>query len=402
MLQIVKKINFDFDFATSNLAAGNIVETGDNVNYDVYDGQKWTNQYALDEQTVGEIAGIELLGPISAGGVRDKLEYVRLRINGEEYKHINLNEMMGPSYSSDEPNANPFFGGRVKVGEAYENLPNSFCHNIGIPMLLGGDTTDAVPKVGPGQTISVEVKAPRAAECGLNVTNRMVVRLSVVESRGIDMFQKLGEHYGWLSGSDIKQSFTFRDMEENGDIEGYDVDKTINMQEDGAFRLDDWTEVYGGLDASKPYVYPYIRYGNNATATTPNSEYVFTKVGSKVLHDEQTLDWNFDKREAIKLNHIGVNPQANHEYTRGYVQGRDQNPYAWTPNASQNEYPMPAGRTQPPIHYKGPAALGRGMTVWNTKGNIGVVDNGTAIPAWGASPARGTTVGVWGKYYRFY
>ena len=60
MLQIVKKLDFDFDFATTNLGVGGIVETGDNINYDVYDGQKWTNQYRLDEQTVGEIAGIEL------------------------------------------------------------------------------------------------------------------------------------------------------------------------------------------------------------------------------------------------------------------------------------------------------------------------------------------------------
>jgi len=60
MLHIVKKIDFDFDFASTSLAAGNIVESGDSTNYDVFDGQKWTNQYALDEQSVGEIAGIEL------------------------------------------------------------------------------------------------------------------------------------------------------------------------------------------------------------------------------------------------------------------------------------------------------------------------------------------------------
>jgi len=339
---------------------------------------------------------------MSINGVRDKLEYVRLRIDGEEYKHVNVNEMMAPSFSPYEPNRSPFFGGMVKVGSGYEKLPASFCHNIGVPMLLGGNSMDAVPKVGPGQKISVEVKAPRATEGGATVSNRMIVRLSVVESRTTEMFQKLGAHYGWLSSGTIDQSFTFRDMEENGDIQEFDVSKKVDMQEDGSFKLDGWTEVYGGLDASKPYIYPYIRYANNAVATTPNSEYVFTKVGSKVLHDEQELDWNFDKREALKIDHIGVSPQANHKYTRGYIQGRDSNPYAWTPPGAENEYSMPAERTAPPLNYNGPASLGRGMIVWNTKGNIGIVDNGTAIPAWSTPPARGTTVAVWGKSYKFY
>lgn len=398
MLQLVKKIDFDFDFATTNLTAGSTAETGDAAAYDVYDGAKWTNQYQLDEQSVAEIAGIELIGPVSGAGIRDKLEYVRLRIDGEEYKHINLNEMMAPPFSAYESNKGPFFGGWVRVGDQYENLPNSFCHNIGVPMLLGGPTNEAVPKVGPGAKISVEVKAPRAAEGGATIADKLIVRLSVVECRTPEMFRKLGEHYGWLSGNNIPQGFVFKDFEENGDVAEYTVDKTVDMSSG----LDKWTEVYGGLDASKPYIYPYIRYANNAAATTTNEEYTFTKIGSNVLHDEQELDWNFDKREALKLEHIGVAPHADHKYTRVYIQGRDANPYAWTPDGAENEFPMPGERTVPPLHYNGPAALGRGMIIWNTKGSIGIKDDGTSIPAWAAPPTRGTTVAVWGKKYNFY
>jgi len=42
------------------------------------------------------------------------------------------------------------------------------------------------------------------------------------------------------------------------------------------------------------------------------------------------------------------------------------------------------------------------MIIWNTKGNVGIRDTGTAIPAWGTPPARGSTVAVWGKSYKFY
>jgi len=405
MLQLIKKLDFRFNCATTAIAVGSSVETGGAAAYDCYDGEKFANEYSTDEQTVGEICGAELIGPISAGGARDKLEYVRIRIDGEEYKHINLNEMMAPAYSAFEPNASPFFGGMVKVGDQYESLPHSFNHMFGVPMLLGGNPMDAVPKVGAGQKISVEVKAPRAAEGGAAVSNDFIVRLSVVQCRTTEMFKKLGEHYGWLSGNNVPQSFKFMDFEENGDIAEYSVDKTVEMTEDGKFELDNWTELYGGLDARKPYIYPYIRYANNAVATTTNEEFTFTKTGSNVLHDEQEMDWNFDKREALKIQHIGVNPHPNHAYTRVYIQGRDSNPYARTPNTAANEYPMPLDRLSPPLHYKGPAALGRGLIIWNTKGSVGIKDTGTAIPAWTtpAVPAvSGANVAIWGKSYKFY
>lgn len=407
MLYAVKKLNFDFDFSTTNLTAGSFAETGDDAEYQVYDGSKWTNEYQLDEQSIMEIAGIELIGPVDPTGVRSKLEYVRLRINGEEYKHVNLNELMAPAYNAYEPNGlRSFFGGMVKVGESYNQLPNNFCHNIGIPMLLGGAPTEAVPKVGPGQKISIEVRAPRATEGGATIDDDMMVRLSVVECRSTEMFEKLGAQFGWLTGGQVNQSFVFRDLEENGDIAETSVDKSVDMTAGGGggagINLGNWTECYGGLDAKKPYIYPFIRYANNATATTTNEEYTFTKASSRVLHDEMVFDWNFEKKEALQLQYIGVDPHANHAYTRVYIQGRDSNPYAMTPDGVENEYPMPVDRTQPPLHYHGPAPLGRGAIIWNTKGYIGIKDNGTSIPAWGTAPTRGTTVATWGKYYRFY
>lgn len=410
MLQLVKKLDFRFRAATTNIGVGSKAETGDAAAYDVWDGEKWTNEYVLDEQSIAEIGGIELIGPMDVLGVRSKLEYAELRIDGKEYNSadygVYLNEMMAPPFSSTEPNKSPFFGGYVRVpdkqlGFAYEQIPSSFCHNIGVPMLMGGSPLDACPKVGPGGKISIEVRAPRAAEGGAAIVDNFIVRVSLVQCRTVDMFKKLGEHYGWLVGNNINQSFTFKDFEENGDVAEMQVDKTIDMTEGAGIDMDNWTELYGGLDAKKPYVYPYVRYANNAAATTTNSEFIFTKVGSNVLHDQQELDWNFNKGEAVKIEHIGVEPAANQNFTRVYVQGRDANPWSRTPNSADNEYPMPSARTQPPLNYNGPASVGRGIIVWNTKGNVGIMDNGTSIPAWAAPPTRGSSVGVWGKYYKF-
>lgn len=401
MLQLVKKLDFHFKASGTTISAGNSVQVGDDSNYVVFDGEKWTNEYKLDENSIAEIAGIELIQPRYAVGVRDKLEYIRLRIDGEEYKHVNFNEHMAPAYNASVANNGPFFGGQVKVGDGYEPLPNSFCHNIGVPMLLGGHYTEAVPKVGPGDSINVEVRAPRSAEGGADITKDFVVRLSIVECRSKEMFAKLGAMYGWMAGNAVSQNFTLRDLEENGDVEEFDVTKTVDMADaGGAQSLDYWTALYGGLDARKPYIYPYIRYGNNAAATTTNEEYIFTKTGSKVLHDEQELDWNFDTRKALKLQHIGVTPHADQKYTRVHIQGRDSNPYAWTPEDVENEYPMPVGLKYDDENYHGPASIGRGLVIWNTKGHVSVKDNGTSIPAF-ASGVRGAAVGVWGKKYEF-
>lgn len=403
MLQLVKKLDFHFncDAGGTTISAGNSVEVGDDSNYTVWDGEKWTNEYRLDENSIAEIAGIELLTPQHAVGVRDKLEYIRLRIDGEEYKHINFNEHMCPSFSAHDPNQSPFFGGSIRVGDSFENLPLSFCHNIGVPMLLGGQYTDAVPKVGPGDTINVEVRSPRTAEGGADITKDFVVRLSVVECRSIEMFKKLGEMYGWLAGNSISQNFTLRDLEEIGDVDKFDVSKSVDMVDTtNSDSLEYWTALFGGLDVRKPYIFPYIRYANNAAATVTNEEYIFTKVGSKVLHDEQELSWSFDKRKALRLDHIGVTPHADQKYTRMFAQGRAANPYAWTPEDIENEYPMPVGLKYDDINYHGPASIGRGATIWNTKGHISIKDNGTSIPAW-ADGVRGGSVSVWGKKYEF-
>ena len=93
-------------------------------------------------------------------------------------------------------------------------------------------------------------------------------------------------------------------------------------------------------------------------------------------------------------------PHADQKYTRVYVQGRDSNPYAWTPEDNMNEYPMPVGLKYDDDHFNGPAAIGRGIVIWNTKGHVSVKDNGTSIPAW-ASGVRGASVGIWGKHYEF-
>lgn len=401
ILQIVKKLDFLFKCSGTTLAAGNSAEIGDDANYVVWDGNKWTNQISLDEQSIAEIAGIEIIQPAGALVNRDKLEYVRLRIDGEEYKYANFNEVMCPAFRAGDPNNGPFFGGRVKVGESYQDLPESFCHNIGVPMLLGGDYTDAVPKVGPGESINVEVRAPRAAEGGADIVDDFMVRLSVVECRTMDMFKKLGEMYGWMSGSQVEQKFTLLDLEENGDIGDYDVTKTVDMNNSaGALSMDYWTALYGGLSARKPYIYPYIRYANNAAPSVTNSEYTFTKVGSKVLSDSQQLDWNFDNRDALKLDYIGVTPHANQDFTRVYIQGRDANPYVLTPDNEYNEYPMPVNTLFATDNVKGPASIGRGIVIWNTKGHVSVMDNGTSIPAW-ATGVRGAEVSVWGKKYEF-
>ena len=365
----VRKIDFEFDFATTNLPAGAATESGDTST---------TEPYELDNDSVMELAGIELIGPVTADGVRQKIESIKIKIDGEVVPDIVFNELMAPPYHRATRNELVFHEGGL-------------CFNLGKPLLLGGDPIDACPKIGPKETLGFEVKAPRAAENGATITEKMIIRATVVEAKTEEVMKRTLDAYGLLEGGNIRQSFSVVDLSTNDTI---DVTKTVPAT------LDDWTSLHGGLAAAKPYVTNYITYAQNAAATTTNSEYRFTRSGSRVLHDFMELYWNFDEKNAVRLTHIGVLEHDNLGYVRVYVSGRESPGNDWMiANSTENMFPMPLNPDANVHHYHGPAKLPRAELIHNQKAYLEIKDTGTSIPAW-ASGVSGTMVAVWGKRFK--
>ena len=259
----IRKIDFAFDFATTNLSAGGSTASGDTST---------TEEYELDNDSVMEVCGLELIGPIAADGARQKIEHVKIKVDGELVPDIIFNELMAPAYHISTKLNYPFFGGSGR----YKDLPYGMCFNLGVPMMMGGNPDDATIKVGPKETLGFEIKAPRAAENGGTIDQNMIVRVTVAEAKTQAVLERVLGSYGLVAGGSIDQSFEVIDLSTNDRIA---VTKNVPLN------LDMWTSLHGGMAAAKPYVTNFITYAQNATATTTNSEYRFTRSGTRVLHD---------------------------------------------------------------------------------------------------------------------
>ena len=239
----IRNMDLDFGFNTTELAAGSSVRSGGGAHID--------DHYQLDRDSVLEVCGVQLIGPVQKTHAREKVEHVKLVINGDDYKHVVVNEMTAPAFGAYAPSA-PFNDGGL-------------CYNIGKPMLLGGSPLDATVKVGPGQTLGVEVKAAVATDGGMAITEDMVVRLTVAEVKGEDTLKRVLGYYDALGpGDEIEQGFTLMDLEQDRTLT---VDKTVPAA------LKDWTKLHGGLDAEKSRIMPFVKYAQNSAATTVNEAY---------------------------------------------------------------------------------------------------------------------------------
>ena len=370
----IRNIDFEFNFSGAGFALGlgSVVRSGGL-------GAVAANvPYMLDSDSVLEVCGVQLLGPVTGPGAIMKLEHVKLVIGNDSYPHVVFNELMAPPINEFSRNIGPFF----------EN-GNALCFNIGRPILAGGSPMDATPKVGPRKSLSVEVKAPVAAEGGVAVNQDLIVRVTVAEAKGEETVRRILEHHGALTAADeVRQSFELVDLERNLSVAH---DKNV------PFSLANWTKLHGGMNAATPRIWPKVAYAQNLANTTVNAEYGMHDIGNRVSQDFMEMFWNFNETEALRIAHMGVLTHANLQSTRIYKYGRSTNPWFVT-TATDNELPLGMD-PRPGINaFHGPVALMRPRLVWDEKAEVQILDNSAVVPAWGPG-VSGAMVGLWGKYY---
>jgi len=372
----IRNIDFEFNFAAVPLGVGGVVRSGGA-------GSVAANvPYMLDSESILEVCGIQLIGPVTVAGARQKLEHVKIVIGSDSYPHVVFNELMAPPINEYSPNIGPFFKDR-----------SALCFNIGNPILAGGSPMDATPKIGPRKALSVEVKAPVAAEAGAAITENLLVRVTVAEVKGEETARRILEYHNALTaGGEVKQGFDLVELER---------DMSVSHDKNVPFSLANWTKLHGGMDAAKPRIWPYVSYAQNRLITTANSEYGLHDIGNRVSQDFMEMFWNFDETEAMRLTHLGVLSHANLLQARLYKYGRSTNPW-YDCRILDNELPLgllPAAG--PPFPYQGPFELMRPKLIWDEKAEMQIMDNATPVPAWGslAGPVPGAMLAAWGKYY---
>lgn len=390
-------VDFVFDFSDDvpGVAGGTYITGQNTAFYWEAMNTTGTGPFVLDNESVAEITGIEIYGPITGtpATTRNRILYVTPVIDGKEIGTIRMNELMAPMPAQGMFDSIGFAG--MRKGHAAINL--------GYPLLMGGDPTEATPKMGPGESLTFKLVLPATAEFGpaadAPVAVPVVVRAWIAMVKGENKLRTILEYYhgpngtGRFNGASMNQSFQLGDLE-SGEMEIFDN----NVGGPGGFGLGNWTELFGGSDANRPKAEPYVTYARNRQDTTPNTWYQFTSNASRVYNDWEQLAWNLTKRNAVEIRKIGVMTHDNLKHIRLYRSNRGIE-YIMNVAADRNPLPMPASATTTDI-MTGPGELPRKFLVWGENGSIEIRDDGTAIKAVGAAPDNpGIMVAVWGKEY---
>lgn len=381
-------IDFIFDLATTNLAAGGTIQTGQAAAHTWRgENQSSNSPYQTDSETVAELSGIEIFGPY-VGNRRPKIGWVRPVIDGVELGKININEMMAPGSE---------FGGWDPMGAAGMRYGSAMI-NFGMPLMAGGLPSEATPKIGAGETLVMKVYNAPTAEGGEALSTPMVVRAWICKCHSEDKLNYLLDYYHGNKGSQLFNGGRLNCSFEVGDLElGIINTYEKYVGSGGKFKLGDWTMIHGGSDVNKPKIETFISYARNAAATTANTWYQHTQDGSRVLYDWQELRWKNDKKVAHKITHVGVDPHKDLKYLRLYRSNRAIE-YIHEVNIARNPLPMPGGQFMELAAPMAPYKLPKSYLVYNEIGSVEAMDDGTAVPAHSAS-GKGYTVAVWGKRF---
>ena len=327
--------------------------------------------YTLDADSIAEVFAVELVGPVTVGGTREKLEYVVPTMDGNPFDGIHINELMAP------PNAKEVPVRRIDLGK---------------PLLLGGNPMEAArcPKYPPSQIIGVQVKVPAAVDGGAALTGNFKVRLMVVEATEEDIERVLTD-FGTVEGGNYVQDVELRDRSAG---ESYTIAKRV------PFDKTKFCELYGGQSVTKPRVSPLVTYAQNSKPTTPNEEYEFRNTVGNVSKSWMDLYWNLKEREVVAIDKVSILPHTNSKETTFGLSERAKQ-LTWRTSEAEEFASMPLNFDAAVKQYFGP------MTGEEYSGNrfieiarntilkITHKDNGTVIPAWSAT-ARGMMVAVWG------
>lgn len=148
---------------------------------------------------------------------------------------------------------------------------------------------------------------------------------------------------------------------------------------------DTWTQLPGGLDQAVPKIFHFIRLGFNSAATVANTDYEFRFDLQQVANREEDLYWPYDlEKRVLLLKGLGVRAPANLLETWVELGGDKRPKEPWPTRNFLN--PLHFGQAQPfypagfPLYYPVPL-LPDPILVAGEKAVVKVKDDGTSIPA---------------------
>jgi len=320
------------------------------------------DRLTISSSEVAELVKLEIVGPVTAAGVREKLLRITPTDRGETFDGLYFNELMIPAHRIENP-----IGG----------LP------LGKPLFLGGDPVESAscPKYPPDSQPGILAVVPSTAQGGAALTQDFRVYGTFIvadydeaytELKARNVITTTAQGMGIDEGFDINDVFAQR---------SYSLDKVITIK--SARELaDKWSNLFGGRDVQTPRVIPKIAYARNFAATTPNQAYELTTHNDKVALPWMEFSGSTNQKEAILLEKIGVTPHTNSFLTELKV---GETELRWVTRKYDNELPMPLNPDDNIKHYQGyrEPTTRRFLAIVppETKYVLSHTDNGTSIPA---------------------
>lgn len=397
----MEAFDFRFDFSTTGLAVGSNARVGTAAAYTVAgENLNLATPLTLPSESFGEVAGLEIF-PGIVGGQLEHADYVKLLIGGQGYDDQIFNELTAPGLAPGVPDSLGAAGLRHGV------MPTNF----GLPMLMGGRPEEACPKVPAGKPIEIEIGCPPAAEGGVALAQPWTVRVWIAKVQGVDKlkevlkFQSQYTQQGYYDGNVMNCSFDLGDLEVSNKMpvrSKLTGNPIVNMvPEQGMFDPQEhWGKLPGGMEQDRPKLHVYSMFSKQMLATTTNEWYQFTLNALKVQDKMAEMYWDFTKRDALKITHIGFKNPAVGVIRQLWLRrtGRELE-QMYEVQYAKNPFPMPRYR-DPTVHaFYGPGKLPKPLLGWNEIMSIEMKDNGTSVLPWAANNTD--AAGVYARGIRY-
>jgi hypothetical protein len=400
----LEAFDYKFDFSTTGLAVGANARVGTAAAYTVAgENQNLATPLTLPSESFGEVAGIEVFpGTVGGlGGQYEHADYIKLYIGGQSYDDQFFNELVAPGLTPGQPDP------LGAAGLRYGNMPINF----GMPMLLGGRPEECCPKIPAGKPVEIEIGCPPAAEGGVALAQPWTVRLWMVKVNGVQKmkdilkFQSAYTNQGYFDGNVMNCSFDLGDLEvhEKMPVRTRMTNNPIKnlIPEQGAFDPQEhWGKMPGGMEQDRPKMHVYSVFAKQMLATTINEWYQFTAAQQRVQDRMCDLYWDFTRRDALKITHLGFKQPAVGTIRNLWLRrsGRELE-QMYEVQRAVNPFPMPRNRAVNALTYCGPTKLVKPLLGWNEIMSIEMKDNATSVLPWASGVSDQAGIYVRGIRY---
>lgn len=304
----------------------------------------------LANNEVAEVAYLEVIPPVTALGVVENLENIRLILDGKEHTFINISGT--DTFLTQPPTTNAVNGYSVNFG-----MPLFDAVRAGNPVLLG-----TCPKFS--QNLRVQAQAGVGGTTAAFRIKAWGYRYEI-------------DQLAYLLGDSIGGSFSVVDSRRNRQLDSFKIPIIPSKNT--------WTQLPGGLDQAVPKINFLYRYAFNTNATVANIPYQMRYDTGNVGLEENNMRFEYDRiKSALIVQNLGVRAPVDLLNTWLNIDGDDRPKKRYPTQQNSNQFHM--GRATPMLPaamtlYYSVKKLEKPYLIWNEIGYVAIVDDGVAVLA---------------------